>query len=133
LPKVSRGRLRRFFVYGLDAGDREMGIFHHWDFTLVQPFSVLAEDYLTVPPELLDSDEVKRELNLPLVDDRAIAHLLAKKTRAQIGSSDGGTLGLFHAAGISQHDLERRWQELLLPHAREPSLQPVIVSGRYRA
>ncbi len=132
LPNVSRGRLRRFLVYGLDAGDREMGIFHHWGFILIQPFSVLAEDYLRVPPELLDSEDLKRNLNLPLVDDRAIVHLLPKKTRAQVGSTDGGTLGLFHESEIGQHDLKHRWNELLLSHAKESSVQPIIVSGRYR-
>ncbi len=133
LPNVSRGRLRRFLVYGLDSSDREMGIFHRWGFTLVQPFSILVNDYLTVPPELLDSEDVKRSLNLALVDQRATPHLLAKKTRAQVGSSDGGTLGLFHESGIGQAELLQRWQELLLPHAKESVLQPMIFSGRYRA
>lgn len=132
LPNVPRGRLRRFLVYGLDSSDREMGIFHHWGFTLIQPFSVLAEDYLSVPPELLDSDDAKRNLNLGLVDERAIVHLLAKKTRAQVGSSDGGTLGLFHESGISQEELQRRWTELLLPYSRESVVRPIIESGRYR-
>ena len=133
LPRVSRDRLRRFLIRGLDAGDRELGIFRKFGFTTVQPYSVLAESYLGVPAELLRSDNCKALLNLPLIADAGLDDLLVrKKTRAQVGGSDGGTLGLFHESGIGQAELDRRWVEIFLPTAREAELTPMILSGRYR-
>ena len=79
----------------------------------------------------------KERLNRALLSrlDRAeVGDLVLKaKLRAQVGSSDGGTLGLFHEAGITQRRLEERWQALFAPTAREDRLEPVIVGGRYRS
>jgi asparagine synthetase B (glutamine-hydrolysing) len=136
-PRIPREKLRRFLVYGLDSSDRETGIFHHHGLTVVQPYSLVAEEYLSVPPEILAMERWKERLNgalLSRLDRREIGDLVLKsKLRAQVGSSDGGTLGLFHEAGITQQKLEERWQALFAPTAREDRLEPVIVGGRYRS
>ena len=136
-PRIPRDKLRRFLVYGLDSSDRETGIFHHHGLTVVQPYSLVAEEYLAVPPEVLAMDRWKERLNgslLSRLDRREIGdHVLKSKLRAQVGSSDGGTLGLFHEAGITQQKLEERWQAVFAPTAREDRLDPVIVGGRYRS
>jgi asparagine synthetase B (glutamine-hydrolysing) len=136
-PRIPRDKLRRFLVYGLDSSDRETGIFPHYGLTVVQPYSQVAEEYLAVPPEVLAMERWKERLNRALLSrlDRAeVGDLVLKaKLRAQVGSSDGGTLGLFHEAGITQRRLEERWQALFAPTAREDRLEPVIVGGRYRS
>jgi hypothetical protein len=132
-PRVPRDNLRRFLVYGLDSSDRETGIFHQRGFTVVQPYSVVAEDYLTVPGALLRFERCKEQLNQALLGDADVLDCLVKgKVRAQVGASDGGTLGLFHQAGITQESLEKRWRALFIPTARESRLEPMIIGGRYR-
>jgi hypothetical protein len=132
-PRVPRDHLRRFFVYGLDSSDRETGIFHRHGFTVVQPYSVVAEEYLGVPGAILEQERCKEELNLPLLGDADVRDLLLRgKVRAQVGASDGGTLGLFHQAGITQQTLDERWRALFIGTAREGRLEPMIIGGRYR-
>jgi hypothetical protein len=94
---------------------------------------MVAEAYLSVPAEFLAQDGAKERLNLALLRDTGLRdNLLRGKVRAQVGSSDGGTLGLFHEAGITQQTLIERWQSLFAPTVREGGLDPVIVGGRYR-
>jgi len=132
LPRISQGRLRRFLVYGLDSGDRELGIFFSQGFTVVQPYSLLAEHYLSVPADMLTDSHCKDKLNLALMGNANAEFYEPKnKTRAQVGSSDGGTLGLFHDSGISQQGLEDIWKDIFLPLTKDEALDPVIRSGRY--
>ena len=133
VPKIPREKFRRFLVHGLDAGDREVGVFHRWGFTVVQPYGILAEEYLAVPPELVRDEGIKEDLNSGLIADPAVRERVVKaKVRAQVGGRDGGTLGLFHEQGISQEDLTRRWNAMYEPMAGG-ELEPIIHAGRYRS
>jgi asparagine synthetase B (glutamine-hydrolysing) len=134
-PRLSKDRLRRFFVYGLDTSDREIGVFHRHGIATVQPYSAVAEDYLSVPGEIIQRHDCKEYLNLPLLGNSRVADLVVKtKVRAQEGGKDGGTLGLFHDNGLTQEKLKERWENLFAPLvARSEPLGPVIVSGRYRS
>jgi len=133
-PKISKERLRRFFIYGLDTSDREIGIFHQWDITTLQPYSVVAEEYLGVPAEILNAPHSKETLNLPLISNPKVQESLTKtKVRAQVGGSDGGTLGMFHDHDISQSILKTRWEKLFLDMTANEAIKPMIISGRYRS
>jgi len=133
-PRVSRERLRRFFVYGLDTSDRETGIFHRHGLITAQPYSILAEEYLRVPAAIIEQPQCKEILNQPLLGHAAVQKLVGRaKTRAQVGGKDGGTLGLFHDNGITQGVLREHWEQLFTPFCREGKPREIIVSGRYRS
>jgi asparagine synthetase B (glutamine-hydrolysing) len=132
-PRLSRERRRRVFVSGLDTSDREIGVFHHFGLTAIQPYSVLAEEYLSVPASFLDRPDCKPLLNLELIPDEDVRRFVTTtKVRAQVGGEDGGTLGLFHDAGITQTILRERWDALFAGFGRASSADPLIVAGRYR-
>lgn len=132
-PRLSRERLRRFLVYGLDTSDRELGIFRRHGLMAVQPYSILAEEYLSVPARLLDGPLGKERLNLPLLGNPQVARLVNRtKTRAQIGGKDGGVLGLFHESGLTQARLKDEWNRLFAPFCGERPPDEIILSGRYR-
>jgi len=123
--KIPRARRRYYFVFGLDSGDREVGIFARHGITTVQPYSVLAEHYLAVPPSVIDLPDSKGVLNLPLLPDAGLAELITKaKVRAQVGGSDGGVLGLFHDTGFGQERLKEEWLGLF-------GRADLIQAGRY--
>jgi len=125
-PRIPKERLRKFFVYGLDAGDREIGIFHSQNTCMVQPFSLVAEIYLEVPSGYLEGRDAKQKLNSGLLfDQRLLEEVSKKKVRAQVGGQDGGTLGLFHDAGVTGKVLKERWDSLF-------ALPKFIYAGRYR-
>jgi hypothetical protein len=131
-PKVPRDRLRNFFVYGLDSGDREIGIFNSHGFTAIQPYSFVAEDYLTVPREYLERSDCKEILNLPLLrNDKIHALIQKKKLRAQVGGNSGGVLGLFHEHSISQEFLSERWKKIFSQYCNEEEVKNFIAAGRY--
>jgi hypothetical protein len=133
-PRISRERLRRFFIYGLDTSDRELGIFHRHGLMAVQPYSILAEEYLRVPAAVIEQSQCKETLNLPLLGDPIVEKLVGRaKTRAQVGGKDGGTLGLFHDNGVTQKALKGHWEELFAPLCREGAPREMIISGRYRS
>ncbi len=133
-PRISRERLRRFFVYGLDTSDREIGIFHRHGIATLQPYSILAEEYLRVPAEIIEQPLCKERLNLPLIGNSQVEGLVGRaKTRAQVGGKEGGTLGLFHDSGVTQGVLKEHWERLFAPFCRGGKPREVIVSGRYRS
>lgn len=131
-PKVPLGRRRRFFVRGLDAGDREIGVFNGFGLTLCQPFAAVAEDYMAVPAALLDAPDAKLALNGHLLPPGALAKVGRVKQRAQVGGADGGTLGVFHRLGLRQADLLRLWAEDLPAGRGGERPEDIIQFGRYR-
>lgn len=133
-PKVPKNRLRRFFIYGLDTSDREVGIFHQYGIKTVQPYAALAEMYLMVPDQVIERPGSKELLNLSLIPSREVADLIVKKkVRAQVGGKDGGTLALFHENKANQEFLKERWDKLFLPLSREREIRQLIYAGRYRS
>ena len=128
-PKISRARLRHFLIRGLDAGDREIGVFNRFGFRTIQPFAAVVREYLTVPDEIVNRRDCKEMLNASLLAPELTRHLNTGKVRAQVGGSEGGTLGLFHDAGVDQRALSHRWHELIGYKARQ---EEVIFAGRYR-
>ena len=131
-PRLSRKNWRRFLVRGLDAGDREIGVFHAFGLPVRQVFSALAEPYMSVPVSLLERHDAKEILNGPLIPRHARHAIGRTKRRAQVGGNDGGTLGGFHRLGIDQGRLQRIWRDSLPAEARGKHPHDIIEVGRYR-
>jgi hypothetical protein len=132
-PRVSKRRLRGFFVYGLEAGDREIGIFHRHDIVAIQPYEAVAELYLALPADAIEPADAKEKLNLPLIPNPRVRDLVGRvKVRAQVGGKEGGTLALFHDNGVDQESLRKRWLEIFAPLTRGEIRDDLITTGRYR-
>jgi asparagine synthetase B (glutamine-hydrolysing) len=132
LPRLAGAQLRRFLVSGLDAGDREVGIFNAFGLDTVQPYALAAEAYAAVPGERLEDPRAKQELVRLVMGARIPEAIYARpKLRAQVGSHDvGGTLAAIADRGIDAAALRRRFADLLGVEERE--LGALIRGGRYR-
>jgi asparagine synthetase B (glutamine-hydrolysing) len=131
IPRVPTDRRRKYFVRGLDAGDREIGVFWAYGLVACQPFALLAESYMRVPAAMLDRPDVKWTLNAPLVAPEALPHVSKSKTRAQVGGKDMGTLGIYHQLGIGEAELRRLWREQF-PGEPAVACDELIELGRYK-
>ena len=131
-PRVSLPQKRRFFIRGLDAGAREIGVFNAFGITLIQPFACVADQYLKVPSETLGQADAKMHLNGNLISAN-VRHVCGRvKQRAQVGGVDGGTLGVFHHLGLKQDDLYRIWVDGVPEALRGSDPSDLIQFGRYR-
>jgi asparagine synthetase B (glutamine-hydrolysing) len=131
-PRMSVGNRRRFFVRGLDAGDREIGVFNAYGLPVCQVFSSVAEHYLRIPEEILSLSGVKVNLNSHLLAPVVRDKVNKSKRRAQVGGADGGTLGIFHRLGLTQRKLSDLWIHSLQENLRGENPLDIIQSGRYR-
>lgn len=133
LPRLSRGRLRRFLVRGLDAGDREVGPFARHGAEVVQPYLLAAPAYTTLPDAFVEDRSAKQRLAERLVGTRLPRFVFERpKVRAQCAHEGrpGGTLALLHAEGFDQARLLARFAELL---AVDPTwARELIRGGVYR-
>ncbi|HJK94112.1 MAG TPA: asparagine synthase-related protein [Polyangiaceae bacterium LLY-WYZ-15_(1-7)] len=115
LPRLPRSVVRRFLVRGLDAGDREVGVFARWGTAVAQPYLLAAEAYAMLPDAFVDDREAKAELARALVRGRLPELVFTRpKVRAQCGreGEPGGTLALAARAGIDQEALLERFARL---------------------
>jgi hypothetical protein len=132
VPRIPMSKRRRYFVRGLDAGDREIGVFSAYGLIACQPFTLLADHYMRIPPAMLERPDLKWTLNGPLLAPQIVAHVNRAKTRAQVGGKDFGTLGIYHQLGIGDAHLRRAWQEQF-PTERPQTCDEFIQFGRYKA
>lgn len=134
LPRLDRGRLRAILVRGLDTSHREIGPFAAAGLRLVQPYAVVAEEYLRLPASLLEGERAKRDLSRAVFGDLLPEYVYDRpKTRAQVGDSapGRGVLDVFVRRGIGDAELRTRFAEL---HETETAaLSGFIRAGRYRA
>jgi len=132
IPRISKDRLRNIFVHGLDTSDRETGVFHHFNITVIQPYSVVCEDYLGIPKDVIEQDSAKEIINSALVKDKKVQKLINKnKVRAQVGGKDGGVLGLFHEKKLSQEIIMENWQKIFKEYTQSRDYFSIIYAGRY--
>jgi Asparagine synthase len=131
VPRVPADRQRRYFVRGLDAGDREIGVFWAYGLIPCQPFAVLTESYMRVPAAMLDEPDVKWTLNASLLAPEALPHVSKTKTRAQVGGKEMGTLGIYHRLGVGEAVLRRIWREQF-PGEPAVACDELIELGRYK-
>ena len=132
LPRINGAQLRRFLVTGLDAGDREVGVFNAFGLDTVQPYALAAEAYARVPAHRLEDPRAKQQLVRRVMGDRIPEAIYARpKLRAQVGSQEvGGTLAAIADRGLDASALRRRFAGLLGVEERE--LGALIRGGRYR-
>jgi asparagine synthetase B (glutamine-hydrolysing) len=134
LPAIDTGRLRAALVRGLDAGDREVGIFSHHGLDVLQPYSLLVDEYLRLPASFLGREGAKQELARAVAGDRLPAFVLDRvKVRAQIGSAlePTGILPLLIRRGYDLPWLRRSFARLFMIE-NEAFLDSFIRAGRYR-
>ena len=133
LPRLPAGRLRRFLVQGLDAGDREIGVFAHHGLDAIQPYALCAEAYTALPGGCLGRPEAKQRVVREVMGDAIPSYIYDRpKVRAQIGGADEvrGTLAALVDRGVDGPWLERRFCQL---YQLEPAeLRRAIRAGFYR-
>jgi asparagine synthetase B (glutamine-hydrolysing) len=115
LPRLGPGRLRRFLVAGLDAGDREVGIYAHHGVATIQPYAVHPDPYTALPGSFLEAEGAKQRLARLVMGDLVPSFIYERpKVRAQVGGSNevGGTLAALVDRGIDGPELERRFCRL---------------------
>jgi asparagine synthetase B (glutamine-hydrolysing) len=135
LPRLSPAPLRASLVRGLETSHREVGPFQAWGLPVVQPYSVLADYYVALPPTFLQMADRKERLSRLMFGDRIPSYVYARpKTRAQVGGArvGGGVLGLCIEHGIDQAWLRRRFADLHRVTDLS-ALDRFIRGGRYRA
>jgi asparagine synthetase B (glutamine-hydrolysing) len=133
LPRIPAGRLRRFLVQGLDAGDREIGVFSHYRLDVLQPYALCAGAYAALPAAALERPEAKQRLVREVLGDAIPSYVYDRpKVRAQVGGAGEvrGPLAALVDRGIDAAWLERRFRELFDLDPRE--LRRAIRAGLYR-
>lgn len=133
LPHVERGRLRRFLVGGLDAGDREAGVLAHFGVEGVQPYALCARALAALPADYIGRAQGKADLVRELIGVRAPSHVLERpKVRAQVAAEGepSGTFALLLERGITRAHLSERFGQLL--GIDGGSVANLVRTGRYR-
>jgi hypothetical protein len=99
--------------------------------SVCQPFAALVGHYMQVPVEFLNDANAKWTLNGSLVEAHARPHVGRKKTRAQVGGADFGTLGVYHRLGLNDAALLNLWRRSF-PGETASACDGLIQFGRYR-
>jgi asparagine synthetase B (glutamine-hydrolysing) len=134
LPRVSPGEMRTILIRGLDAGDREVGIFNRYGIDVIQPYGLLLEQYLQLPESYLGQDRAKQRLAREIGGDLLPSFVLERtKVRAQIGSSTqlAGVLPVLIRRGYDSAWLRNAFCHLFKVK-EETFLNQFIRAGRYR-
>src|SRR5262249_54225833 len=129
LPRLDPARLRKHLVAGLDAGDREIGVFRRYGIDAIQPYALCAAEYTSLPSAFLELTEAKQLLVREVMGDRVPAYVYERpKTRAQCGDAEtvGGTLAVLANEGIDSRALQQRCCERL---GIDPSFVPELIYG----
>jgi hypothetical protein len=117
-------------VRGLDAGDREIGIFNRHGLDVLQVYGLLADEYLEVPAALLGRPEAKQRLVREIAGDLLPDfELRREKARAQIGNAEraAGILPLLIDSGRDLAWIKKTFCELC------GIRDPVLLNGFIRA
>ena len=118
---------------GLDAGDREIGVFNAFGLRVCQPYSSVSDDYISIPGKYLEMPDSKMMLNSHLLPVSLIDKVGKAKVRAQVGGKDGGVLGAFHRIGLQEKDLFEIWKSGFPAAALPKDPRDIIQYGRYRS
>ncbi|MBI4638155.1 MAG: hypothetical protein HY727_17605 [Candidatus Rokubacteria bacterium] len=134
LPRLSPGDLRGVLIRGLDAGDREVGIFNHHGLDVIQPYGLVVDPYLRLPGAFLGAARAKQTLAREIAGDLLPSFVLDRvKVRAQIGSATepAGILPVLAAGGCDAGWLRKAFCRLFMVR-EEAFLGRFIRTGRYR-
>ena len=135
LPDIGLADLRLVLVRGLDAGDREIGVFGRHGLDVLQPYGLVVDDYLRLPAAFLARDRSKQVLVRKAAGDLLPAFVFDRtKVRAQIGSSSspGGILPVLAAHGYDAAGLRRAFCRVFRIE-NQSFLSRFVRAGRYRA
>lgn len=134
LPKLPRSALRRFLVRGLDAGDREVGVFARYGLRCMQPFLLAARAFLAVPGAMVDDRSAKSRLARRVLRDSIPDAIFERpKVRAQCGreGEPSGAMAALVRAGVDQEALIERFTALY--GVDRAFVRSLIRAGTYRA
>jgi asparagine synthetase B (glutamine-hydrolysing) len=88
LPGIGPADLRLTLIRGLDAGDREVGIFNHHGLDVFQPYGLVVDQFLRLPGSFIAGERSKQALARAVAGDLLPGFIFDRvKVRAQIGSS----------------------------------------------
>lgn len=133
LPRLSLPEVRRLLVVGLDAGDREVGVFRAHGIEVIQPYALCADAWTALPPSMLLGDDAKQDLVRPAYgDDLPDLVFDRPKTRAQSGSADQSTGTLAACIDRGWDGTRVRARFAALHGIGEATLGRFIRAGRYR-
>ena len=133
LPTLPFDRLRRVLVAGLQAGDREVGVFHAFGVDVLQPYALCCDELMRIPSDACERTG-KRPLMHRLADGLLPERLLARhKVRAQIGDThaERGILPVLIDSGHDAYWLEERYATLA--GTTVGALRRFLRGGVYRA
>lgn len=135
LPRLAPGRLRAALVRGLEASNRETGVFGAWELAVAQPYASAADLYLSIPADLLALPQAKQRVAREIFGDRLPGYVYERpKARAQLGGegADGGVLAACVDRGIDRRSLRARFARL---HglADDRVLDGFLRTGSYRS
>lgn len=134
MPRVGPRRLQTVLVQGLDAGDREIGIFGHHGIDVIQPYGLVVEAYLQLPASSLIREGFKRALVREIAADLLPACVFERgKARAQVGDSvgPGGLIATLLDSGCDARWLEAAFARRF--NVGTKTLRSFIRLGRYRS
>ncbi len=135
LPRLSPGELRSVLIQGLDAGDREVGVFNHHGLEVIQPYGLVVDRYLALPGSFLGRARAKQALGGAIAGDLLPRFVFDRvKVRAQIGSSTEptGILPVLIDAGFDAGRLREVFCRLFKVED-QAFLSRFVRAGRYRA
>jgi asparagine synthetase B (glutamine-hydrolysing) len=134
LPRLRAGALQQVLIQGLDAGDREVGIFSHHGLDVLQPYGFIVDQYLRLPDSFIGGTASKQSLAKQMAGDLLPAFVLDRpKVRAQVGDSTlhVGILPLLIRRGYGAEWLRHAFCRLFqIEHAA--FLDRFVRGGRYR-
>ena len=134
LPRLSGGDLQRVLIQGLDAGDREVGVFNRHCLDVLQPYGLIVDQYLRLPRSFIGGTSSKQALAKLMACDLLPGFVFDRpKVRAQIGDSTlhTGILPLLVQRGHGVAGLRRAFCRLFqIEHVA--FLDRFVRAGRYR-
>jgi asparagine synthetase B (glutamine-hydrolysing) len=135
LPRLPAAALRTSLVRGLDTCHREVGVFAAWGLSVVQPYAVVADAYLSLGDDFLASGDRKEQLCRHIFGTLIPEYVYSRpKVRAQAGSPEvaGGVLAACVDRGLDKNWLRQRFAHL---HSLidASSMDRFIRAGCYRS
>ena len=135
LPRLPAAALRTSLVRGLDTCHREIGVFAAWNLSVVQPYAVAIDAYMSLGPEFLKLEDRKERLCRQIFGNLIPEYVYSRpKVRAQVGDPGvgGGVL-----AACADRGFDRRWLRQRFAHLHDIAdpgiLDRFIRAGHYRA
>ena len=128
LPKIPLARLRNFLIRGLETSDRELGVFHNFNFYTIQPYNCLIDEYMSIDPNYLNDNNFKYRINKKFIPKKILDIISKKKNRAQSCDKGFGALNLYINSKFDQKYLKNLFNKTFL----SKNSYEIIEFGKYR-